>query len=148
MDWQTVCTIIGTVLGGQGVVELIKWWRNREAEDRITEARADNEEFNTLKQTNLFIQEQLKAKEEHFAEQTNLVRGLNNEVMQLTREKAAVELEFERYKARVELELERVRCNDRPCPWRQPPNLLTQPIPEGTSKDEYHQQKRNNDATD
>jgi len=144
MDWQLLGTILGTVLGGQGIFELVKWFRNRKAEGRIAEAHADSEEFTTLSQTNLFIQQQLKDKEERFAEQTNLVRKLNTEVIQLTRDKAAIELEFERYKARVELELERVRCNDRPCPWRQPPNLLTQPIPKGMEKDEYHHKNRNN----
>lgn len=144
MDWQLLGTVLGTVVGGQSVFELVKWFKTRKAEGRIAEAHADSEEFTTLSQTNLFIQQQLKDKEERFAEQTNLVRKLNTEVIQLTKEKAAVELEFERYKSRAELELERVRCNDRPCPWRQPPNLLTQPIPEGMEKDEYHKQKNSN----
>lgn len=144
MDWQLICTIIGTVLGGQSVIELLKWFRNRKTEGRIAEAHADSEEFATLSQTNLFLQQQLKDKEERFAEQTNLVRKLNTEVIQITKEKAAIELEFERYKARVELELERVRCNDRPCPWRQPPNYLTQAAPEGMSKEDYHKQKSDN----
>lgn len=90
MDWQLICTIIGTVLGGQSVIELLKWFRNRKTEGRIAEAHADSEEFATLSQTNLFLQQQLKDKEERFAEQTNLVRKLNTEVIQITKEKAAI----------------------------------------------------------
>lgn len=138
MDWQ----IIGTLLGGQGVIELVKWFKNRKTDSRIAETHADSEEFNTISQTNLFLQQQLKEKEERFAQQTNLVRSLNAEVIELTKEKARIELEFERYKAEAELELERVRCNDLACPWRRPPNTYTGPKP-GMEKDEYHKQKEN-----
>lgn len=142
MDWQVIATIIGTTLGGQGIVELVKWWKNRKTESRIAETHADGEEFKTISQTNLFLQQQLQEKEERFAQQTNLVRSLNAEVIQLTKEKAKVELDFERYKAEKKLELERVRCNDQPCPWRQPPNAYTAPK-SGMQKDDYHKQKRN-----
>ena len=142
MDWQVIATIIGTTLGGQGIVELVKWWKNRKTESRIAETHADSEEFTTISQTNLFLQQQLKEKEERFAQQTNLLRALNAEVIQLTKDKAKVELEFERYKVDTELELERVRCSDLACPWRQPPNAYTGPKP-GMQKDDYHKQKRN-----
>lgn len=146
MEIADLLTIIGGIGGIQGVIELIKWFKNRKTEGRIAEAHADSEEFATLSQTNLFLQQQLRDKEERFAEQTNLVRKLNTEVIQVTKDKAAVELGFERYKAAVELELERVRCNDKPCPWRQPPNYLTQSIPEGMGKEEYHKQKKSNNG--
>lgn len=141
MDWQVIATIIGTTLGGQGIVELVKWWKNRRTESRIAETHADGEEFKTISQTNLFLQQQLQEKEERFATQTNLVRSLNAEVIQLTKEKADVELDFERYKAKAELELEKVRCNDKPCPWREPPNAYTKPKPANTTKEQYHQAK-------
>lgn len=140
MDWQVICTLIGTVLGGQGIIELVKWYRNRNVESRIAETHADSEEFSTISQTNLFLQQQLQEKEERFAKQTDLVRSLNAEVIQLTKEKAEIELTLERYKAEMELELERVRCSDLTCPWRRPPNAYTAPKP-GTDKDEYHKQK-------
>ena len=141
MDW----TIIGTIFGGQTIIELVRWWKNRKTDGRIAETNADQAEFATISQTNLFLQQQLQEKEERFAQQTNLVRSLNVEVIQLTKEKAAIEIEFERYKAAAEIELNRVRCDDQPCPWRQPPNAYTKPKP-GADKKQYHQnRKENND---
>lgn len=141
MNWEAVATIIGAILGGQTIVELIKVWRNRKTDARIEDAHADSEEFNTLRELCNFLQDQLKGKEERFAEQTQLVRNLNAEVIQLTKEKATVELDFEKYKAKTELELERVRCEDKPCPWRRPPNAGTEPKPAGLTKEQYHQLK-------
>lgn len=141
MTWEVIVTIISAVLGSQTLVELIRIFRNRKTDGRIEEAHADNEEFRTLRELCTFLQQQLKDKEERFADQTQLVRGLNTEVIQLTREKADVELEYERYKAKAELELEKVRCNDKPCPWREPPNAYTKPKPANTTKEQYHQAK-------
>lgn len=140
MNWE----LIGTLLGSQTVIEVLRWLKNRKTEGRVAEAHADSEEFTTLSQTNLFLQQQLKEKEERFAQQTELVRNLNTEVIQLTKKKAALELEFERYKANSGLELERVRCNDTACPWRRPPNIYTAPIP-GITKEEYHLNRLKNE---
>lgn len=140
MDWE----IIGTIFGGQTLIELVKWWKNRKTDGRIAETTADQAEFSTIAKTNLFLQQQLKEKEERFAQQTNLVRSQNAEIIQLTKEKAALEIEFERYKATSEIELNRVRCNDQPCPWRQPPNAYTMPKP-GADKEQYHQSKKEKD---
>lgn len=142
MDWSTIAALVTALLGGQGLIELVKYFLNRKTEGRVAEAHADSEEFATISQTNLFLQQQLKEKEERFAAQTLIVRKQNDEIIQLTKDKAEVELEYERYKAEKELELERVRCNDHPCPWREPPNAWTKPKPTTTTKDEYHQSKR------
>ena len=141
MNWEIISTIIGTILGSQAVAEIVRWVKNRKTDGRIEEARADSEEFNSLRETLQFLQDQLKAKEERFAEQTDLVRNLNTEVIQLTREKATVELEYARHKADTELELEKVRCEDKPCPWRRPPNAYTEPKPLGVTKEEYQNEK-------
>lgn len=141
MDWQILGTILGAVFGGQGLIELLKYFKNRKAESRIAESNADSAEFTTLSQTNLFLQQQLQEKEERFAQQTTVLRAHVTEVIQLTKEKAEVELAYARYKADVELELERVRCNDHVCPWRRPPNALTGPKP-GMEKDEYHKNRQ------
>lgn len=141
MNWE----VIGTILGSQTLLEFARWIKNRKTEARIAETHADSEEFATISQTNVFLQQQLKEKEERFAEQTKLVRSLNSEVIQITKEKAEVELEFERYKAAKEIELERVRCLDHPCPWRTPPNAFTPPKP-GMEKDEYHQTRKQNES--
>ena len=141
MNWEIIATIIGTILGSQTVAELIRWVKNRKTDARVEEAHADAEEFNSLRETNIFLQEQLKGKEERFAEQTQLVRCLNTEVIDLTKQKADVELAFARYKAEAELELERVRCEDKTCPWRIPPNAYTNPKPLNKSKEDYHNEK-------
>lgn len=141
MTWEIFGTILGTILGSQTVAEVIRWFKNRKTDSRIEEAHADSEEFNSLREVNLFLQEQCKGKEERFAEQTKIVRALNNEVIQLNKDKAAVELEYAGYKAKMELELEKVRCTDKPCPWRKPPNAYTEPKPQGVTKEDYHYEK-------
>lgn len=141
MSWEIISTIIGTILGSQAVAEIVRWIKNRKTDSRIEEAHADSEEFSSLRETVQFLQEQLKSKEERFAEQTGMVRNLNSEVIQLTREKAGVELEYARYKADTELELEKVRCEDKPCPWRKPPNAYTEPMPKYKTKEEYHYER-------
>lgn len=130
MSWEIISTIIGTILGSQAVAEIVRWVKNRRTDSRIEEAHADSEEFSSLRETIQFLQDQLKGKEERFAEQTSIVRRLNTEVIQLTKEKAD-----------VELELEKVRCEDKPCPWRRPPNAYTEPKPQGKTKEDYHNAK-------
>lgn len=141
MNWEIISTIIGTILGSQAVAEIVRWMKNRKTDSRIEEAHADSEEFNSLRETIQFLQDQLKGKEERFAEQTAIVRNLNTEVIQLTREKADTELAYSRYKADTELELERVRCEDRTCPWRIPPNAYTDQKPFNKTKEDYHNEK-------
>ena len=141
MSWEIISTIIGTILGSQAVAEIVRWVKNRKTDSRIEEAHADSEEFSSLRETVQFLQEQLKSKEGRFAEQTGMVRNLNSEVIQLTKEKAGVELEYARYKADTELELEKVRCEDKPCPWRKPPNAYTEPMPKYKTKEEYHYER-------
>ena len=141
MSWEIISTIIGTILGSQAVAEIVRWVKNRKTDSRIEEAHADSEEFSSLRETIQFLQDQLKGKEERFAEQTSIVRNLNTEVIQLTKEKADVELAYARYKADTELELEKVRCEDTPCPWRRPPNAYTEPKPQGKTKEDYHNAK-------
>ena len=141
MNWEIISTIIGTILGSQAVAEIVRWMKNRKTDSRVEEAHADSEEFNSLRETIQFLQDQLKGKEERFAEQTAIVRNLNTEVIQLTREKADTELAYSRYKADTELELERVRCEDRTCPWRIPPNAYTDQKPFNKTKEDYHNEK-------
>ena len=75
MSWEIISTIIGTILGSQAVAEIVRWIKNRKTDSRIEEAHADSEEFNSLRETIQFLQEQLKGKEERFAEQTKIVRN-------------------------------------------------------------------------
>ena len=93
-----------TALGGW---ETIKYLLNRKANGRKAEAEADSVEFGVLKETMDFLQQQLKDKEQRFSEQTDMVSKLNAEVLDLTREKARIDLELQRYKCVRKL------CKDR-----------------------------------
>lgn len=119
MNTETLMTIIGAVGGAAGVVEVIKYFANRKINSRLAETEADVAEFHILQETNLFLQEQLKTKEERFAEQTQLVREQNRDIITL-----------ERKAAELEIELVKVRCNNEDCPYREPPNAKTPAKPE------------------
>lgn len=102
----TIILSIVTTLGGW---EAVKYLINRKTNARISESQADASEFSVLKETNLFLQEQLIQKEKRFAEQTDLVRQLNTDNLELTRKCAKLEAERS-------LKLCEVRC----CPNREP----------------------------
>ena len=85
----TAASILGT-LGGW---EMIKYLLNRKTNTRKAEAEADSSEFTVLRETVVFLQEQLQKKEERFAEQTDLVRKLTSENLELTRENAMLKAE-------------------------------------------------------
>ena len=101
----TILTIV-TTLGGW---EMVKYFINRKSNSRIAEAKADGSEFTVLRDTVVFLQEQLQKKEERFAEQTDVVRRLTAENLELTRENAML-------KAERALKL----CERKNCAQRQP----------------------------
>lgn len=105
--FTTLITTI-TTLGGW---EAVKYLIHGRANKRIAEAKADKSEFEILKNTMIFIEQQLKEKEERFAEQTAIVRKLNTENLELTRENAMLKTENS-------LKL----CERRNCDQRQPQN--------------------------
>lgn len=100
--------------GALGGIELLKWWFTRRQTRRLADVRADTEEFHALKEYNEFLQSQLMAKEERFAEQTAIVRDLNKEVIDLTRESGD-----------LRIELQRKRCEVIECTGRRPPLRTT-----------------------
>lgn len=106
---REVINIAVAVLGAIGGWEALRYLINRKSNKRIEEAKADGSEFSVLKDTNIFLQQQLQYKEERFAEQTALVRKLNNENLTLTADVA-------RLKAERELKL----CERRNCANREP----------------------------
>ena len=111
MDMTTILTIIGALGGFEGAKWAITSFVNRRTNARKEEAEADSAEFNILKETTEFLQAQLQAKEERFAEQTNMVRSQTDEILRLTKEKGALELELQKY-----------RCVVQKCPKREPQN--------------------------
>lgn len=100
-----------TILTALGGWEFVKYLINRKSNKRISEAEADSAEFHVLKEHIEFLQEQNKQKEERFADQTQLVRNLNNEVLELTKKNGSLELDLQKY-----------RCIRPKCQQREPQN--------------------------
>ena len=73
--------------------EAIRYVINRKSNARIKEAEADGSEFSVLRDTILFLQQQLHDKEKRFAEQTDIVRKQTAENIELTRENAMLKTE-------------------------------------------------------
>lgn len=96
-----IVEIIVSVITALGGWEAVKYCLNRKTNRRKEEAEADNVEFNVLREAMDFLQNQLKEKERRFAEQTEVVRKLNTEILEATKQKAQVELELQRYKCVV-----------------------------------------------
>lgn len=90
---KEIVLTVASVLGALGGWEMIKYLLNRKTNTRKAEAEADSSEFTVLRDTVVFLQEQLQKKEERFAEQTNLVRKLTNENLELTRENSMLKTE-------------------------------------------------------
>ena len=101
--------IIASMITALGGWEALRYLLNRKTNHRKEEAEADNVEFTVLRETTDFLQSQLKAKEERFAEQTDLVRKLTGENLELTRENSMLKIE-------IALKL----CERRNCAQRQP----------------------------
>ena len=106
-----IAQIILSILGAIGGWEAIRYLINRKSNKRKEEAEADSAEFNVLRDTMLFLQEQLNEKEQRFAEQTSLLRERQSEVLELTKKQGELELELQRY-----------RCVVPKCANRQPQN--------------------------
>ena len=111
MDIYTLLTAASTAFAAIGGVELVKFLTARKQYGRKADAEADAAELGVLKETTEFLQQQLREKEERFADQTKVVRGLNEQVLTLTREKA-----------QLELDLQKFRCIRPRCAQREPQN--------------------------
>lgn len=88
-----ISTIVGSIAGSLGFWELLKYLINRRANSRKADSEADASEFSVLRETVIFLQEQLQKKEERFAEQTELVRKLTAENLDLTRDNTMLKTE-------------------------------------------------------
>lgn len=102
-----VIEIVVSVITALGGWEAIKYCLNRKTNKRKEEAEADNVEFNVLREAMDFLQTQLKEKEQRFAEQTDLVRKQNLEILEITKQKAQLELDLQRFKCVIK------GCNNR-----------------------------------
>lgn len=108
---MSVMEIIVSVITAMGGWEAIRYCMNRKTNRRKAEAEADNVEFSVLKEAMDFLQGQIREKEQRFAEQTELVRKQNVELLELTKAKAQLEIELQSYK-----------CVVRNCMKREPQN--------------------------
>ena len=121
------------ILGGIGGLEFIKWLFTRK---RV--ARSD--EFRLLRETNEFLQTQQLEKEKRFAEQTQVLRATQRDLLETTKREADSGIAHAREIATLNVELARVRCEDTDCPFRQPPNASTPPT-KGQTKEIYQNSK-------
>lgn len=87
--------VVSAIVGSLGFWELIKYLLHRRAHSRKADSEADASEFSVLRETVVFLQEQLQKKEERFAEQTEVVRKLTAENLKLVREVTTLQTERE-----------------------------------------------------
>lgn len=148
VTWYEITIAVAGAFGG---LELLKWGVNiifnRKNNARIADSEADASEFGVLQTTNVFLQQQLKEKEERFAEQTNLLRKVQRELLELEKEKSVMEVEYLKRIAALELELMMKRCDEHDCPFRQPPTAHTPPA-KGLTKDKHFAKKRAKEITE
>ncbi len=97
MEWWQ---ILSMVLGSLGGLELIKFVATRSSSSRVEaakadaeEVKADSDEFRFLREVNTSLQELLRMQEVRFAEQTNVLRKANSDVLELTRKVTLLETE-------------------------------------------------------
>lgn len=128
--WQLIIAAI-TALGG---LEFFKWFFNRKTDARVSE-------FHLLKETNEFLQQQLREKEQRFAEQTQLLRSTQRDLLDAAKREAEKDIAHAQEVAELRIELAEVRCEDGNCPFRLPPNAKTPPRA-GMTKEQYQQQKQ------
>ena len=98
MTWEVILSAVGAVGGFEFIRWLVERIAHRQQHRRKAEAEADSVEFSVLRDVVEFLEMQLKEKEMRFAEQTELVRSLNKEIVTLTQEKGQTELELQHYR--------------------------------------------------
>lgn len=123
MDISTLIASSGGVLAALGVKELVMWFLNRNSNKRIADAEADKaelknsvDEFHFLRERLEFKEKELMNKEQRFVEQTELVRDLNRQLLDMTLENGKLQAKV----AALEAERAMKLCERRGCQQRQP----------------------------
>lgn len=114
MDITDLITIVGTIGGLNGLVELIKWWRGRKIQQRRDVAGAVADENNN-------VRAQVDWLEKRLAERDAKIDRIYEEL----RAEQAARLEEVHRRHEVELQLaefEVKKCHKRGCPDRIPPS--------------------------
>lgn len=116
---QTLITIFGSMIGWEG----IKWLLTRKSNKAIAEASAaqaevqtEEAEFVYLRKRIEFSEQQLADKERRFAEQTEVLRQAQRELLDMTIAKGTAEARV----AALEAERSMKLCERRGCAQRQP----------------------------
>lgn len=111
MNILTIVEIVAAVITALGGWEAIRYFINRKTNQRKEEAEADSVEFGVLRDTVAFLQQQLREKEERFADQTDRLRKVQDDYFKLMQKNQQNELELQRY-----------RCVRPKCMNREPQN--------------------------
>lgn len=121
---ETTQTLIA-ILGAMGGWELVKWLLTRRANRKIATANADQAEIQTeeaefvyLRKRIEFCEQQMAEKERRFADQTEVLRTAQRELLDMTIENGKLLAEIAALKAERALKL----CERRGCKQRQPQN--------------------------
>lgn len=121
---ETTQTLIA-ILGAMGGWELVKWLLTRRANRKIATANADQAEIQTeeaefvyLRKRIEFCEQQMAEKEKRFADQTEVLRQAQRELLDMTIENGKLLAEIAALKAERALKL----CERRGCKQRQPQN--------------------------
>lgn len=150
MMFENIILPILTLLLGGGLAAFItvkatKRTADANADQAEVQTRAD--EFHLLKEqielnqqqnldltkTNLELTEHVKDKAKKFSEQTEILRRTQAKLLAAEEEKIKLTSEI----GDLKVEIATKRCDDLPCPFRQPPNAHTPPQ-NGLTKEEYH----------
>lgn len=118
-----VVPIILSILGSLGGWELVKWLLTRRANKTIAAAKADQAEIQTeeaefvyLRKRIEFCEQQMAEKERRFAEQTEVLRTAQRELLEMTIENGKLLAEIAALKAERAMKL----CERKGCGQRQP----------------------------
>ena len=116
MDYTNILEISASMGAAIGGWEFIKYMLNirtnkRKERSEADKAKAEAADFSVLRETVEFLQQQLKDKEERFANQTDRLRKVQDDYFTLLQEKA-----------KADLELQRFRCVRPKCAEREPQN--------------------------
>jgi uncharacterized coiled-coil protein SlyX len=111
------------VLLALGGFEFVKWLFTRKSNARIAKASADNAEIKNDKDEFYFLRERIEfmdkesmEKEKRFAEQTEVVRALNKQLLEQTVENGKLQAKISGLEAERAMKL----CEKRGCKERQP----------------------------
>lgn len=118
-----IVPIILSILGSLGGWELVKWLLTRRANKTIAAATADQAEIQTeeaefiyLRKRIEFCEQQMAEKEKRFAEQTDVLRTAQRELLEMTIENGKLLAEIAALRAERAMKL----CERKGCGQRQP----------------------------